>query len=36
MKIKRIVIVTDCVDIASNELRASIINEIENFKDDYV
>lgn len=33
MKIKRIVIVTDCVDIAANELRASILNEIENFKD---
>lgn len=28
MKIRHLVIITDCVDIAANELRASIINEI--------
>lgn len=33
MKIKRLVIITDCVDIAANELRASIINEIGEQKD---
>jgi S-adenosylmethionine hydrolase len=33
MKIKRLVIITDCVDIAANELRASILNEIEDCKD---
>ncbi|MBI2475817.1 MAG: SAM-dependent chlorinase/fluorinase [Candidatus Taylorbacteria bacterium] len=33
MQIKRLVIVTDCVDIAANELRASIINEIGDRKD---
>lgn len=33
MKIKRLVIVTDCVDIAANELRASIINELGDNED---
>ncbi|MFZ5391058.1 MAG: hypothetical protein ACOZAJ_02160 [Patescibacteria group bacterium] len=28
MKVKYIVVITDCVDIAANELRASIINEV--------
>jgi S-adenosylmethionine hydrolase len=33
MKIKHLVVITDCIDIAANELRASIINEIGDNKD---
>ena len=33
MKARYVVVVTDCTDIAANELRASIINEVGDRED---